>query len=153
GVIFDRIRYEHNDYGYNPTAIQDLGYTSGTVPTPTNADFLTRRRNAVTTYLHDAYVASTNLKPWMIVGTVPIVYFTSFSDTYNDVLQFWPGWSSVPTANRIISFGAEDCIQPQFYRTIGTYQGYNSIYLDLARYGDLGSYSLDYGLMNGANVN
>lgn len=152
GVIFDRIRYEHNDYGYNPTAITDLGYAPGTVPAPTNATFVDRRRKAVTKYLHDAYVSATTQKPWMVVGTVPIVYFTSFSDTYSDVFQFWPQWTAEPTANRIISFGAEDCIQPQFYRTIGTYQGYNSIYLDLARYGDLSSYSLDYGLMPGSNV-
>lgn len=153
GVIFDRIRYEHNDYGYNPQAILDLGYTAGSTPAPTDATFLDRRRNAVVTYLHDAYEAATDLKPWMVVGTVPIIYFTSFNDTYNDVLQFWPKWCSWPTRNRNISFGAEDCIQPQCYRSGSTYGPYNSVYLDLGRYGDIPSFSRDYGFMPGANVN
>ncbi|MBX7245903.1 MAG: family 10 glycosylhydrolase [Candidatus Sumerlaeaceae bacterium] len=151
GVIFDRIRYEHNDYGYNPTALSELGIVG--TPTPTNAAFLTARRNAVTTFLRDAYEAATDLKPWTIVGTVPIIYFTSFSDTYHDVLQFWPGWTAAKTRNRAFSFGAEDCIQPQAYRSGATYGPYNTVYLDLGRYGDLASYSLDYGLMPGANVN
>lgn len=130
---------------------QNLG-SAGT-PTPTNAAFLTARRNAVTTFLRDAYEAATDLKPWTVVGTVPIIYFTSFSDTYNDVLQFWPGWTAAKTRNRAFSFGAEDRIQPQAYRSGATYGPDNTVYLDLGRYGDLASYSLDYGLMPGANVN
>lgn len=151
GVIFDRIRYEHSDYGYNPAALAEMGI-SGT-PLPSDANFIAKRRQAVTTFLHDAYEAATNIKPWVVVGTVPIIYGTSFYSTYSDVMQFWPAWSAVPTRNRVISFGAEDCIQPQAYRSGSAYGPYNTVYLDLGRYGDRASYALDYGLMPGANVN
>lgn len=149
GVIFDRIRYEGNTYGYNPVALSEMGI-SGT-PAPADANFVDKRRDAVTTFLHDAYEAATDIKPWMVVGTVPIIYSTSFNDTYNSVMQFYPKWSARKTRNRILSFGAEDCIQPQCYRS-GALGSYNSVYLDLARYGDVATYSLDYGFMNGANV-
>jgi hypothetical protein len=151
GVIFDRIRYEHKDYGYNPVALSEMGI-AGT-PSTTDATFVDKRRDAVTTFLHDAYEAATNIKPWMIVGTVPIIYGTNFGDTYSDVFQFYPKWTARKTNNRVFSFGCQDCIQPQAYRSGATYGPYNSVYLDLMRYGDLSSYSLDFGLMHGANVN
>lgn len=151
GIIFDRIRYVGTQFGYNPVALSEMGI-SGT-PSPANSTFVAKRQDAVATFLHDAYEAATDIKPHLIVGTVPIIYTTSLNDTYNTVLQSWPKWSAAKTRNRVLSFGSEDCIQPQAYRSGSTYGPYNSVYLDLARYGDTASYSLDFGLMNGANVN
>lgn len=161
GIIFDRIRYQGHEFGYNPVALQEMGYSPGSPPSPTDPQFIEKRQQVITTFLHDAYVAITNEKPWMIVGTVPIAYAISMNDTYNRVFQDWPMWSATPTANRAVTFGAQDLIQPQFYRqwnsggTNGIYNApeSNRILMTKAIYGDLASEPLDYGLMPGANTN
>ncbi|MCC6547294.1 family 10 glycosylhydrolase [Candidatus Sumerlaeota bacterium] len=164
GVIFDRIRYDSSSYGYNPVALQEMGYAvhnpfqaGDPIPSTSNAAFRDRRREAVTTFLHDAYVSVTNLKPWIVVGTVPIAYGDGLNDTYNSVFQSWPKWSSIPTENRVISFGAEDLIQPQFYRlasSSGSNQApaANQRLMQKAAFGDVAAFNLDYGLMPGSNV-
>ncbi|MEO8377418.1 MAG: family 10 glycosylhydrolase, partial [Candidatus Sumerlaeota bacterium] len=164
GVIFDRIRYDSPSLGYNPVALQEMGYAvhnpfqaGDPIPTTSDATFRDKRRDAVTTFLHDSYVAITTLKPWVLVGTVPIAYGDGLSDTYNTVFQFWPKWSARPTANRVFSFGSEDIIQPQFYRlasSSGTNKApaSNERLMQKAAFGDVANYSLDYGLMPGSNV-
>lgn len=156
GIIFDRIRYDGNTYGYNPQALTEMGI-SGT-PAPTNANFIQKRRDAVATFLHDCYVDITSLKPWMVVGTVPIAYGSGFYETYNTVFQSWPTWSATPTANRTITFGAQDCIQPQFYRmwdtaSPNTAPAANETLMNKALYGDTANDPMDFGLMPGSNVN
>ncbi len=161
GIIFDRIRYQGNNFGYNPQALIEMGYNPASPPDPQSVAFEKKRQEVITTFLHDAYVAVTDMKPWMIVGTVPIAYVTSFNDTYNRVFQSWPKWSAIPTANRTITFGAEDLIQPQFYRQWnsggpgGSYNapGANRVLMTKALYGDQVSDPMDYGLMPGSNTN
>jgi len=153
GIIFDRIRYDDREYGYNPQALLDMGYAPGTVPAPTNAVFMQRRRDAITTFLHDAYEAITDLKPWMVVGTVPVAYGTGMNDTYNHLFQSWPDWSAEPTANRVVAFGAQDLTQPQFYRQWSSAPVANQTLMTKALYGDLTANSMDFGLMPGANTN
>lgn len=153
GVIFDRIRYPTQSYGYNPQAMTDMGI-SGT-PASTDATFMNARRKAVTAFLHDSYEAVTTMKPWVVVGTVPIAYGASFSETYNYVFQAWYMWNTQPTGNRAVSFGCCDIFQPQFYRLYNSGAGYNApaanqVLMTLARDGDLASFSRDGGLYPGA---
>ncbi len=161
GIIFDRIRYQGREFGYNPVALQEMGYDPASPPDPNNAVFIEKRQEAITKFLHDAYVAITDLKPWMIVGTVPVAYGTGMTDTYDRVMQHWPMWSAEPTANRTVSLGAQDLIQPQFYRqwnsggTNGVFNapGANRVLMNKAVYGDLATEPMDFGLMPGANTN
>jgi uncharacterized lipoprotein YddW (UPF0748 family) len=159
GVIFDRIRYSDSAQsltigsGYNPVALAEMGYAPGVYPLPTDPTFVTKRRANVAKYLHDAYEAATDIKPWMVVGTVPVVYGHDFTSTYDSVFQFWPYWTAAATRNRAFSFGAQDVMQPQFYRQAGSaYELDNARYCDYLRYGDIGAYSKDFGFMNGANA-
>ena len=159
GVIFDRIRYSDSAQsvtigsGYNLVALAEMGYSPGVYPLPTDSTFVSKRRANVTKFLHDAYEAATDLKPWMVVGTVPVVYGHDFDSTYNSVFQFWPGWTAAATRNRAFSFGAQDVMQPQFYRIAGSaYELDNAIYCDYLRYGDMNVYAKDFGFMNGANA-
>ncbi|MGI8908484.1 MAG: family 10 glycosylhydrolase [Candidatus Sumerlaeaceae bacterium] len=152
GVIFDRIRYPSSQYSYNPTGLAEMGI-SGT-PAPTDAAFREARKNAITTFLGSAYEAATTLKPWLIVGTVPIAYASDLGSTYNSVFQFWPKWQSRKTSNRVVSFGCCDLYQPQFYRLWNS-TGYeapasNTTLMNKAQYGDIAAYNLDFGLMPGA---
>jgi uncharacterized lipoprotein YddW (UPF0748 family) len=152
GVIFDRIRYPANSYSYNPQGLSELGI-AGT-PAPTDTTFKEARKNAVTTFLGACYDAATTLKPWLIVGTVPIAYGADLSSTYGSVFQFWPKWQSRKTANRAVSFGCCDLYQPQFYRLWNS-TGYeapmsNTTLMNKAQYGDVASFASDFGLMPGA---
>ncbi len=164
GIIFDRIRYQGTSFGYNPVALTEMGFNPASPPAPSNATFIRKRQEAITTFLHDAYVAVTDLKPWMIVGTVPVAYGVGMTDTYERVMQHWPMWSAEPTANRTVSLGAQDLIQPQFYRqwnsggTAGDPDLYeapesNRVLMRKAVYGDLATEPMDFGLMPGANTN
>ncbi len=158
GIIFDRIRYQGNNFGYNPQALIEMGYNPASPPDPQSVAFERKRQAVITEFLRDAYEAVTDLKPWMIVGTVPIAYVTSLNDTYNRVFQSWPMWSAEPTANRTITFGAQDLIQPQFYRqwdppAYYSAPGGNRVLMKKAIYGDLASDPMDYGLMPGSNTN
>lgn len=154
GVIFDRIRYQGNEFGYNPVALAEMGYTSP--PSPTDTGFRLKRQQAIAKFLHDAYEEITTLKPWVIVGTVPIAYGASFTDTYNRVYQSFPLWSKQISANRNITFGSQDNIQPQFYRQWDQ-SGYeapnsNRTLINLGTYGAISTDAMDYGLMPGSNV-
>jgi len=156
GIIFDRIRYQGTNFGYNPVALQEMGYSSP--PDPTDTTFIQKRRDAITKFLHDAYVAATDLKPWMIVGTVPVAYGTGMTDTYNRLFQNWPDWSAEPTANRVVTLGAQDLTQPQFYRQwdsggVNNAPAANRTLMTKALYGDIASNPMDFGLMPGANTN
>jgi len=152
GVIFDRTRYPNSSYSYNPQALNEMGI-SGT-PTPTDANFRTARRNVITGFLQDAYTAVTDLKPWVVVGTAPIAFADSFVDTYNGVMQYFPGWASATALNRNISFGVCDLYQPQFYRLWNT-TGFeapasNTRLMNKAQFGDVTNFSSDFGLSPGA---
>lgn len=157
GVIFDRIRYNSQAQdGYNPQALSEMGI-AGT-PAPSNANFIQKRQDAIAAFLHDAYVQVTNLKPWMVVGTVPIAYGSGMSETYNMVFQSWPTWSATPTANRTITFGAQDLTQPQFYRMWDTGSPHtapaaNRTLMGKALYGDTANDPMDFGLMPGNVTN
>ena len=156
GIIFDRIRYEGTNCGYNPMALSEMGIPG--VPATTDANFSDKRRDAVTTFLNQCYENMTTIKPWIVVGTVPIAYMDDLGDTYNSVFQAWYKWSSKPTRNRAISFGCEDIIQPQFYRLSTSTPPYqapaaNESLMLRAQFGDVSAFSRDFGLMPGANVN
>ena len=149
GVIFDRVRVPNAHYSYNPQGLAEMG-VSGT-PSPTDATFRTKRREALTTFLKESYESVTSIKPWVVVGSAPIAFGESMVDTYNSVLQFWPMWSSRPTANRAISFGVMDLYQPQFYRMASSGgAAANTTLMKKAQYGDIAAFSLDMGLMPGA---
>jgi uncharacterized lipoprotein YddW (UPF0748 family) len=151
GIILDRVRYPNYYFSYNPQGLSEMGI-SGT-PSPTDATFRTARRNAVATFVRDVYEAATTLKPWLIVGAAPIAYGDALTDTYNSVMQFWPGWSAAKTNNRMISFGVCDLYQPQFYRMYNSNPAgpaANTTLMNKAQFGDVATYSLDMGLMPGA---
>lgn len=162
GVLFDRVRYSGNGNpanlaaGYNPQARADMGVVG--VPAPSNSAFINARQEAITTFLHDAYEAVTDMKPWVVVGTTPIAYGNNLSNTYTDVMQSFPKWTGRKTANRTISFGVQDTVHPQFYRQhdSGGANAAPQANRDLIRkamYGEIGNDPLDFGLMPGANVN
>lgn len=161
GVIFDRIRYANPQFGYNPQALAEMGYSAGTYPSTGNATFRERRQQAVTTFLQECYNAVTDLKPWMVVGTVPIAYSDSLNSTYNQVYQSWPMWSAARTRNRVLSFGAQDLCSPQFYRQYdsggpgGAYNApaANQKLMLFAAYGNRTAFTRDFGLMPGAMCN
>jgi len=158
GIIFDRIRYASNTFGYNPTALTEM-QIAGT-PAPTDANFIAKRQQAVTTFLKEAYTAATNMKPWMVVGTVPIAFGDDLGETYNRVFQAWWQWSSAASVNRSISFGVCDLIMPQYYRQWDTGSGLagpaaNQRLMLKAAFGDPVAKSSapgDMGLMPGANM-
>lgn len=159
GIIFDRIRYQGTNFGYNPHAMAEMGFNFNLPPAPTDAAWVAARKQRLAKFLAETYEAITDIKPWMIVGTVPIAYGTGMYDTYNRVLQDWPLWSKQKVRNRAISFGAQDLIQPQFYRQWNTSGANNKAPLanrtlmTKAAYGDTASQAMDYGLMPGANTN
>ncbi|MGC8742115.1 MAG: fibronectin type III domain-containing protein [Candidatus Sumerlaeaceae bacterium] len=151
GIILDRVRYPNYYFSYNPQGLSEMGI-SGT-PSPTDSTFRTARRNAVTAFVKDVYESATSLKPWLIVGAAPIAYGDALTDTYNSVMQFWPGWVSATTSKRNISFGVCDLFQPQFYRLYNTTPAgpaANTTLMNKAQFGDVATYSLDCGLMPGA---
>lgn len=122
GVILDRIRYPGDEsprsagaYGYNPTALSDMGQTN---PPPGNAAFITARRNAITSFVTTASSSVRAIKPWVIVGATPIVYGSSLGDTYSTVFQHFPSWDSAANAGHVSGFGALDLIAPQYYRSV-----------------------------------
>ena len=149
GVVFDRIRTPSTNFSYNPQGLAEMGVSG--MPLPTDTTFRNLRRDALTTFLQESYEAVTNEKPWVVVGSAPIAYGSALTDTYNSVLQFWPKWSSRPTANRAISFGVMDLYQPQFYRlTSSGGSAANRTLMLKSQYGDISAFSLDMGLMPGA---
>lgn len=151
GIILDRVRYPNYYFSYNPQGLSEMGI-SGT-PSPTDATFRTARRNAVTAFVKDVYESATGIKPWLVVGAAPIAYGDALTDTYNSVMQFWPGWAGATTSRRHISFGVCDLFQPQFYRLYNSNPAgpaANTTLMNKAQFGDVATYSLDYGLMPGA---
>lgn len=149
GVIFDRIRYPGTRFGYNDQALADMGFASD--PSPFSAAFRDARRNVITDFLQECYEEVTSKKPWIVVGATPIAFGTSMADTYNNVFQHWPTWTSRKTANREVSFGVLDIMQPQFYRlsASGAPESNNTL-MKKALYGDVAVDSLDFGMMPGA---
>jgi uncharacterized lipoprotein YddW (UPF0748 family) len=152
GIIFDRVRYPDYNYSYNPIALSEMGFGT-TKPAPTDPTFKAKRQGAVTMFIAGFYEQATTLKPWLIVGAVPIAYGYNLSETYNTVFQSWIKWNSQTTANRVTTFGVCDNIQPQFYRlcTSGA-PASNATLMEYARFGDQvhTGYAPDYGLMPGA---
>ncbi len=125
GIILDRIRYPGDElphrsgaYGYNPTALAEMG--AGATPGPGASAFITARRNAVTTFITDAAADLRALKPWVIFGSAPIVYGSTLSDTYNSVFQHFPSWNSASNPGHASGFGNMDFIAPQYYRTVSS---------------------------------
>jgi uncharacterized lipoprotein YddW (UPF0748 family) len=156
GIIFDRVRYSGNSFGYNPDALSDMGIVG--TPTPSNSAFVTARRSAVSDFLRDAYNDITALKPWLIVGATPVAFGDDLNATYNSVLQHFPSWNSEVTNNRAIDFGALDVIMPQYYRQHNSASPFeapaaNQALMLLGQHGDTSADSNDFGLMPGALVN
>lgn len=152
GIIFDRVRYPDFNYSFNPIALEEMGFGT-TNPDINDPIFNAKRQDAVTTFIADFYEQATTLKPWLIVGTVPIAYGYDLNETYNTVFQSWIKWNSQTTANRITTFGVCDNIQPQFYRLCGSSApASNATLMEYARYGDQAHTGVapDYGLMPGA---
>jgi len=164
GIIFDRVRYAGTSFGYDGEALQAYGYDADgvapwdSVPLGTDATFRGHRRQAIATFLSDAYEQLTDIKPWLIVGATPVAFGDSLSDTYNTVLQDWRVWSKQTTPNRVTDFGCLDLITPQFYRqwdSTSPYEapGANRDLMIDAQFGYSPSSTFDYGLMPGALVN
>jgi uncharacterized lipoprotein YddW (UPF0748 family) len=160
GVIFDRVRYADQDHGYNPNALTEFNtlYGLSGVQTPSNAAFRDARRRGISLFLQETYTSATTLKPWMIMGTVPVAYANSLNSTYNDVLQAYYQWNTYNGGNRVVSFGSQDIIQPQFYRqwdtsapSTGPFA--NERLMAMMLYGDTSSYNRDIGQSPGALVN
>ena len=156
GIMFDRTRYPGVNYSYNPESLAELGVTG--LPTPTSSSFRETRRQVITNFLGDCYDSITMKKPWMIVGTTPLANLDGMNDSYNFVMQSWPQWTARKTANRAVSFGCMDLIQPQFYRTASTAAPYtspesNTRLMNKAQFGDLVANALDFGVMPGAYTN
>lgn len=156
GIIFDRVRYPDNNFGYNSTALSELGYSSS-VPAPTNAAWRETRRQAVADFIQSTYEAITTKKPWIVVGATPIAYGTGMSDSYNTVLQGYNVWNGRKTANRNVDFGCLDLWQPQFYRLASqgspnTAPASNDTLMKKLVFGDLSALSSDYGATPGASA-
>jgi uncharacterized lipoprotein YddW (UPF0748 family) len=156
GIIFDRIRYADQNHGYNPSFLTEAGI-SGT-PAPSNPSFREARRRGVSTFLQEAYTSATALKPWLIVGTVPVAYANNLASTYNDVFQAYYQWNTFPGGSRVVSFGSQDLIQPQFYRQWDTNPPNNGPQanerlMGMMLWGDTASFSRDIGMSPGALTN
>lgn len=130
GVILDRVRYRgdsipHNTqaYGYNPTALSEmvsLGEIPNTTPAPGATAFITARRNAVSRFITDAGNAVHAMKPWVIMGSAPVIYGFSLTSTYYGVFQHFPTWNSATNTGHVSGFGNMDFIAPQYYRSTDT---------------------------------
>jgi uncharacterized lipoprotein YddW (UPF0748 family) len=158
GIIFDRIRYQGRDFGYNPTAMAEMGFNFNNPPAPNDPAWIAARQQRLAEFLSGVYSAVTDVKPWVIVGTVPVAYLDRLGDTYNHVMQSWPTWSEQTPGNRTVTFGAHDLIQPQFYRQWDSASPYsapaaNRRLMERAVYGDTTADPMDYGLMPGAITN
>ena len=123
GIILDRIRYPGDAsphrtraYGYNPTALSNMGL--GATPAPGSSAFITARRNAITSFVTDGAADLHALKPWVIYGSSPIIYGTSNRDTYNGVFQYFPDWNNAANPNHTHGLGNQDFVAPQYYRTV-----------------------------------
>jgi len=153
GVVFDRIRYPGSRFGYNATALAEMGWTS--TPSPFSAAFRTDRRDVVGEFLAECYSAVTTAKPWVVFGSTPIAFGNSMTDTYNNVYQHFPTWTSQKVSNRTVSFGCMDLVQPQFYRLASsaapfTAPGANTELMKKLQFGDIAVDPADFGLMPGA---
>jgi|GEM_PF-3590191 uncharacterized lipoprotein YddW (UPF0748 family) len=122
GVILDRIRYpgdgiphRNRAFGYNPTALSNMG--AGATPAPGSTAFITARRNAITAFVTSGAADLHALKPWVIYGSAPIAYGSTLSDTYSTVFQHFPSWNSAANPNHVSGLGNQDFIAPQYYRT------------------------------------
>ena len=127
GVVLDRVRYPgdslpHNTeaYGYNPTALSEmvgLSEIPNTSPAPGNSAFITARRNAVSRFITNASAQVHALKPWVVMGSSPVVYGSALTDTYSTVFQHFPTWNAAANSDHVSGFGNMDFIGPQYYRT------------------------------------
>lgn len=115
GIILDRIRFDNNQFGYNPDSLAIYGLT---LPTPTDNTFDEARRDAVSNFIQETQTLIFNLKPHVIFGATPVVFGSTDSDTLNTVFQDYPEWSSRTVSTTIHSSGAGilDVMMPQLYR-------------------------------------
>ena len=127
GIMLDRVRYPGDEsphyngaFGYNPTALTEMGLTN---PGPGSTTFRDARRGAITTFVKDAGAAVNALKPWVVMGATPIVYGTTLVDTEDYVFQYFPGWDAAVNSGHTSGFGAIDLIAPQYYRSTATVNG------------------------------
>lgn len=158
GIVWDRVRFGGQTFGYNPNALAAYGYATGSAPTPSNSTFIGHRQQAVATFLKDAYTQATNMKPWLVMSAAPIAYLDKLTDTYNGVFQSWPVWNTQLVPNRSLSFGALDLNMPQFYRQWDTSSPWtgpaaNQRLMLRAAFGDITANSRDTGTMPGAFMN
>lgn len=149
GVVFDRVRYPGSRFGYNSGALAELGWT--TPPSPFSSVFRDQRRDVIGDWIADCYNAVTTKKPWLVVGATPVAFGSSLTDTYNNVFQHWPTWTSEKVANRTVSFGCMDLMQPQFYRlTDSGAPESNATLMKKTIFGDVAVDALDFGITPGA---
>jgi hypothetical protein len=57
------------------------------------------------------------MKPWVVMGSSPIIYGSGLTDTYSTVFQHFPTWNAASNPGHVSGFGNMDFIAPQYYRT------------------------------------
>jgi len=111
GLNFDRVRFPDqnlaafpgvNAWGYNPVAVSRFQQLTGRtdVPVPDDAQWMSWRRDQVTSIVRKVYVETYAIKPHVAISADTITYSYGPATqggwentrTYREVLQDWRGW-------------------------------------------------------------
>jgi len=111
GLNFDRVRYPDQNlttfpgvsqWGYNPVAVARFQQLTGRTdePLPSDAQWLSWRRDQITSIVRKVYVETYAIKPHVVISADTITYGYGpatqggweATRTYREVLQDWRGW-------------------------------------------------------------
>ncbi len=102
GLHLDYIRYEDQDYGYNPTSVARFNSLTGQTgtPKPTNPAWMQWRRDQVTNLVRKLYIESLAIKPNVTISAAVIAWGRGpktesdwyKSSAYTKVFQDWQSW-------------------------------------------------------------
>jgi uncharacterized lipoprotein YddW (UPF0748 family) len=102
GLHLDYIRYEDQDYGYNPTSVARFNAFTGQtgIPQPTNPAWMQWRRDQVTNLVRKLYIESLAIKPNVKISAAVIAWGNGpkteadwyKSSAYTKVFQDWQSW-------------------------------------------------------------
>ncbi len=102
GLHLDYIRYEDQDFGYNPTSIARFNSLTGQngIPKPTNPAWMQWRRDQVTNLVRKLYIESLAIKPDVKLSAAVIAWGRGpktdgewyKSSAYTKVFQDWQSW-------------------------------------------------------------
>ncbi len=123
GIHLDRIRFDGNHWGYNPSSVAryNARYNRTGQPAYNNPDWLQWRRDQVTAFVRRVYLGAISVKPQIkvsIAGNTRAPGITTAAEwptsaAYSDTLQDWRGW---------IEEGILDIVFPMTYMDEATHR-------------------------------